>query len=49
MFHRSERLFLRPAFPEDSGAILAGMHLGSAADPAIAEQALPAIEAAVRG
>ena len=22
MFHRSERLFLRPAFPEDSGAIL---------------------------
>lgn len=25
MFHRSERLFLRPAFPEDSGAILAGI------------------------
>ena len=26
MFHRSERLFLRPAFPEDSGAILAGIN-----------------------
>jgi RimJ/RimL family protein N-acetyltransferase len=25
VFHRSERLFLRPAFPEDSGAILAGI------------------------
>ncbi|MFY7745358.1 MAG: GNAT family N-acetyltransferase [Erythrobacter sp.] len=25
MFHRSERLFLRPAFPEDCGAILAGI------------------------
>lgn len=25
MFHRSQRLFLRPAFPEDSGAILAGI------------------------
>ena len=25
MFHRSERLFLRPAFPEDSAAILAGI------------------------
>ena len=25
MFHRSERLFLRPAFPEDCGAILAGL------------------------
>ena len=25
MFHRSERLFLRPAFPEDSGAILAAI------------------------
>lgn len=25
MFHRSERLFLRPAFPEDSAAILAGL------------------------
>lgn len=25
MFHRSERLFLRPAFPEDSGAIFAGI------------------------
>lgn len=25
MFHRSERLFLRPAFPEDSDAILAGI------------------------
>ena len=26
MFHRSERLFLRPAFTEDSGAILAGIN-----------------------
>ncbi|TAD76951.1 MAG: N-acetyltransferase [Sphingomonadales bacterium] len=26
MFHRSERLFLRPAFPEDSAAILAGIN-----------------------
>jgi len=25
VFHRSERLFLRPAFPEDCGAILAGI------------------------
>lgn len=25
MFHRSERLFLRPAFPEDAAAILAGI------------------------
>lgn len=25
MFHRSERLFLRPAFPEDGEAILAGI------------------------
>lgn len=25
MFHRTERLFLRPAFPEDSAAILAGI------------------------
>lgn len=25
MFHRSERLFLRPAFPEDCGAVLAGI------------------------
>jgi RimJ/RimL family protein N-acetyltransferase len=25
MFHRSDRLFLRPAFPEDCGAILAGI------------------------
>ncbi|WP_017666088.1 GNAT family N-acetyltransferase [Porphyrobacter sp. AAP82] len=25
MFHRSQRLFLRPAFPEDSAAILAGI------------------------
>lgn len=25
MFHRTERLFLRPAFPEDCGAILAGI------------------------
>lgn len=25
MFHRSERLFLRPAFPEDCGAILVGI------------------------
>ena len=25
MFHRSQRLFLRPAFPEDSAAILAGV------------------------
>ena len=25
MFHRSQRLFLRPAFPEDCGAILAGI------------------------
>jgi RimJ/RimL family protein N-acetyltransferase len=25
VFHRSQRLFLRPAFPEDSGAILAGI------------------------
>lgn len=25
MFHRSERLFLRPAFPEDRGAILAAI------------------------
>ncbi len=25
MFHRCERLFLRPAFPEDSAAILAGI------------------------
>ena len=25
MFHRSERLFLRPAFPEDCGAILAAI------------------------
>lgn len=25
MFHRSERLFLRPAFPEDCSAILAGI------------------------
>lgn len=25
MFHRSERLFLRPPFPEDGGAILAGI------------------------
>lgn len=26
MFHRSERLFLRPAFPEDCHAILAGIN-----------------------
>jgi len=26
VFHRSERLFLRPAFSEDSGAILAGIN-----------------------
>lgn len=26
MFHRSQRLFLRPAFPEDSSAILAGIN-----------------------
>lgn len=26
MFHRSERLFLRPAFPEDCEAILAGIN-----------------------
>jgi RimJ/RimL family protein N-acetyltransferase len=25
VFHRSQRLFLRPAFPEDCGAILAGI------------------------
>ena len=25
VFHRSERLFLRPAFPEDSAAVLAGV------------------------
>lgn len=26
MFHRSQRLFLRPAFPEDSAAIFAGIN-----------------------
>ena len=37
MFHRSERLFLRPAFPEDSAAIQTA--IGEAAGPGMARPA----------